>query len=176
MGTTNHLEVSNLLTQVQMYLNNREDENARLTSELESIRRENAKLMQNERDMLKVSTIVNITNENIKLKNYISMLEAKLQKLTEKKSFAHNSGDTEAVQPDECNPDVSEETCVAEPDQSRTTKPPLRQIVYKKKLYFYDTSNKVYAYLDENTPGEEVGRLRFSAKTQKHKVVFSPTD
>ena len=76
---TEDLGVSDLLLQIQSYIKSLEDENQLLRKNIASMKTENAKLLENERDMLKVSTIVNITNDNIKLKNYISILESQLQ-------------------------------------------------------------------------------------------------
>lgn len=55
-------------------------DNSVLNRRVEEITRDNTRLKDNEKEMFKVSTIITTSNENAKLKSYISILEKQLEK------------------------------------------------------------------------------------------------
>ena len=60
------------------YIKSIENENFNLKRDIANFERENISLKENEKEMLKVSTIITTTNENTKLKKTISILEKEI--------------------------------------------------------------------------------------------------
>lgn len=189
---TEDLGVSELLLQIQTYIKSLEDENKQLQKNIMLIKTENAKLLENERDMLKVSTIVNITNENIKLKNYISLLEGQLQnRFAEKNKFSVNEKNIEPIidvsqaQPIEHPIAENQSSDLALNDNDNNIEPEkdneeqedenevetLYKMKYKGVYYLYNEQNKVYECINDEK-GEYVGIRKYIKKTDKYKVMF----
>lgn len=59
--------------------------NFKITRELETLHRENERLKENEKEMLNVSSIITTTNENVKLKDRIRILEKTIESLKNSK-------------------------------------------------------------------------------------------
>lgn len=87
-------------------------DNSVLNRHVEEITRENIRLKDNEKEMFKVSTIITTSNENAKLKSYISILEKQLEKYRadQKVVVYEDNSNTEQVQEEEVVIDVKEET------------------------------------------------------------------
>ena len=72
--------VNELLNNLTDFVNRLQEENLFLKRGYDEVKRENERLKDNEKEMLKVSSIITTSNENTKLKNYINILEEQLQK------------------------------------------------------------------------------------------------
>ena len=72
--------VNELLQDLNDFVNRLQEENLFLKRGYDEVKRENERLKDNEKEMLKVSSIITTSNENTKLKNYINILEEQLQK------------------------------------------------------------------------------------------------
>jgi hypothetical protein len=65
-------------TSIHDYIHKIENENSIMKIDIEKYKKENLNLKENEKEMLKVSTIITTTNENIKLKRTIEILEKEI--------------------------------------------------------------------------------------------------
>ena len=72
--------VNELLKDLNDCVNRLQEDNLFLKRGYDEVKRENERLKDNEKEMLKVSSIITTSNENTKLKNYINILEEQLQK------------------------------------------------------------------------------------------------
>lgn len=80
------MNVDEVLLSVNKYIKNLEEKVLFLTREKEALQRENNSLKDNEKEMFKVSSIISASNENTKLKSYISILENQNKKLRTKET------------------------------------------------------------------------------------------
>lgn len=150
-------DASNSLVELSNYINNLKNENDSLKQQNESLLRENERLKDNEKEMFKVSTIITTSNENTKLKNYISILEEQLNKhkLRESKNVFEDSA-----------------VIIEQPEQHEVTLDDIRPFTYKGSLYFIDDKNVLYENNDD-IKGEVVGYRKLNKKTNKFKTVFT---
>jgi len=106
----------------------------RLRNECETLRRENARLEEQERDMMRASTVVRALNENSRLREETCLL---------KKSLALRSASASGnkMQPVQAEPEADaapEESSEEEDDFSFT------EITYKKRHYCMDANGNVF--------------------------------
>jgi hypothetical protein len=81
-----NMNVDEVLLSINKYIKNLEEKVLFLTREKEALQRENNSLKDNEKEMFKVSSIISASNENTKLKSYISILENQNKKLRTKET------------------------------------------------------------------------------------------
>ena len=147
-------DASNSLVELSNYINHLKNENHSLKQQNESLLRENERLKDNEKEMFKVSTIITTSNENTKLKNYISILEEQLNK--------HKSR--------ECKVVFEDSTAI--PEEPEVTLDEVRPFTYKETLYFIDDNNVLYEN-NNDIKGEVVGYRKLNKKTNKFKTVLN---
>ena len=170
--------VNELLKDLNDFVNRLQEENLFLKRGYDEVKRENERLKDNEKEMLKVSSIITTSNENTKLKNYINILEEQLQK------YKSNS----KVVFEDCDQEVEEEQISTVEEDKSADNPniinnymdslntdeidtDLRVFKYKNETYFIDENNVLYENID-NVKGKEVGKRRLNKKTQKFKTIL----
>ncbi|QOI90195.1 hypothetical protein QKU58_gp136 [Pyramimonas orientalis virus] len=84
---SNYIDMDEFLasmTSIKTYVHDLEERVLFLQRNLDQTTRENVRLKDNEKEMFKVSSIIAASNENAKLKSYISILEEQLHKRSDK--------------------------------------------------------------------------------------------
>ena len=136
--------------------------NKEISDENKELRRQNLLLIENERDLMSVSTIVSTKNENAKLRDEIVLLKKSLYNLkvkytpeVSKPIYSYENQNHELQNKPEAEPD-------AEPDT-------IYMIKYKGSKYFLDKDNMLFVICDNNTKGGIVGERYFDEKKKKYK-------
>ena len=192
--------VNDLLKDLNDLVNRLQEDNLFLKRGYDEIERENERLKDNEKEMLKVSSIITTSNENTKLKNYIQILEEQLQKYKSNSKVVFEDYDHEVEEDKLCVPATvevesenipSNEVEEEELSTSTTDNPnvidnyidslntdeiytDLRVFKYKNETYFIDENNILYEN-HENEIGREVGKRRLNKKTNKYKTILYET-
>ena len=136
--------------------------NEEISDENKELRRQNLLLIENERDLMSVSTIVSTKNENAKLRDEIVLLKKSLYNLkvkytpeVSKPIYSYENQNHELQNKPDAEPD-------AEPDT-------IYMIKYKGSKYFLDKDNMLFVICDNNTKGGIVGERYFDEKKKKYK-------
>lgn len=182
-------DVNKLLKDLNNFVYGLHEENIFLKRGYDEVKRENERLKDNEKEMLKVSSIITTSNENTKLKNYISILEEQLQKYKSNTKIVfeeidqdHDAEDqTSKVHDPPSNNVVEEEDLFSNNLEINQSKTPsiiddslntdLRVFKYKNETYFIDENNILYENND-NEKGNEVGKRKLNKKTNKFKTIL----
>ena len=106
---------------------------AQLQHECDTLRRENARLMEQERDMMRASTVVRALNENSRLREEADML---------KRSLALRASSNCAPPIPEPAPPIQETEAASEETEEEESS--FTEITYKKKHYCMDADGNVY--------------------------------
>ena len=146
--------------------------NKEISDENKELRRQNLLLVENERDLMSVSTIVSTKNENAKLRDEIVLLKKSLSNLkvkytpdkpiysSEKQNLvSKNEPETEPDSEPEMKPDTGTDTGTDT----------IYMIKYKGYKYFLDENNKLFAICDNDTKGDIVGERYFDEKKKKYR-------
>lgn len=124
---------------------------------------ENARMKENEIDMLKASTVVTALNETHKLREEVRLLKGSLRKaLSENRSqtvYAAQSVDTSSL---------NEEPPADETDEAFNT---METMVFKKITYYIDEAGSMYTINADSSVGNMVGTARIV--NDKYKVKFN---
>jgi len=190
--------VNDVLKDLNDYVNRLQEENRFLQRGYDELKRENERLKDNEKEMLKVSSIITTSNENTKLKVYINILEEQLKKYKSNPNVVFEIHDPDPEQEeniktlkqvDEQLPEQEENTFTSETPKDNTiatstgieencldslnTKidTDLRVFKYKNETYFIDKNNVLYENID-NVKGKEVGKRKLNTKTNKFKTIL----
>ena len=122
---------------------------AELQREVDTLRRENARLLEQERDMMRASTVVRALNENSRLREEADLLKRSLALRASSNSLtslappipettAHQDAPTEEEEEEASEEEASEEEASEEEESSFT------EITYKKKHYCMDANGNVF--------------------------------
>ena len=181
------MNVDEVLLSVNKYIKNLEEKVLFLTREKEALQRENNSLKDNEKEMFKVSSIISASNENTKLKSYISILENQNKKLRTKETveetvFIEEEHEVEPeveviVEKEEVFVDVVEEkvsNVIEELEEEVVVVEEIetKEFKYKGSVYLIDTSNQIYEN-NNGTIGEMIGKRIHNPKNNKFKTVFN---
>jgi hypothetical protein len=144
--------------------------NEEISDENKELRRQNLLLIENERDLMSVSTIVSTKNENAKLRDEIVLLKKSLYNLkvkytpeVSKPIYSYENQNHELQNKPDAEPDAEPE---AEPEAEPDT---IYMIKYKGSKYFLDKDNMLFVICDNNTKGGIVGERYFDEKKKKYK-------
>lgn len=169
------LSCSNIVTSYQTMFDQFEkisDENVRLKAE-------NIKLVQNEKDLMSVSSIVSTKNENAALLRKIDLLEKSntilrttIQSLkttmNEPKDSKTSSGKDElsiSLQHHDSN-------CTTSDNDTTDDAESLYTITYRKKSYYLDKNDLLYDIGPDGEKLDTIGRRKFDTKKEKYKYVL----
>jgi hypothetical protein len=136
------------------------DENVRLKTE-------NIQLVQNEKDLMSVSSIVSTKNENASLLRKIDLLEKSntilrttiqsLKTTMNEPKYSQTPSDKE-----------SDTDTVDDVEESES----LYTITYRKKSYYLDKNDQLYDIGPDGEKLETIGRRKFDTKKEKYKYVL----
>jgi hypothetical protein len=188
------MDCRKLFDDVYGYIEKLEMDNSVLNRRVDEITRENIRLKDNEKEMFRVSTIITTSNENAKLKSYISILEKQLGKYRadQKVLVYEDNSNTEQVEEEdvidikedvidikeegievqeeivsETNNDVDDDS-----DEDIKVVPRVYKVFcYKEKEYLMDEEKNLYENID-GEPGENIGRRKLNTKTGKWKTIL----
>jgi len=141
------------------------------------MRVENERLKENERDMLKASTLVTALNENHQLRDEVTLLKRSLKKAmsdlnlvrrpdssSEEKPLPEEKEEEEKPLPEEKE---EEEKPPSEEDEARCFSP----MVFKKTNYFSDEEGNMYEMNADSSVGDLVGTFRVVDGKYKVKMI-----
>jgi hypothetical protein len=135
--------------------------NKEISEENKELRRQNLLLVENERDLMSVSTIVSTKNENAKLRDEIVLLKKSLSNLKVK----YTPDVSKPINAYENQNHVLRNEPEPEPDTIDT----IYMIKYKGSKYFLDEKNILFSICDNDTKGDIVGERYFDEKKEKYK-------
>ena len=115
-----------------------------LRKEIDNLRSENARLIENEKDLMSVSTIVATKNENTRLTNEIELLKKSLD--SRNKTL-----------------DVSTR-CEDENEEELFT------LKHKGQYYLLNGKNELFNIIKKDCKGEHVGHRFYDDHKKKHKI------
>ena len=137
------------------------------------MRVENERLKENERDMLKASTLVNALNENHQLRDEVTLLKRSLKKAMSDLNLVRR--------PDSSSEDHSVEEKEDEPSPPEEDEPPppeeddelicFSPMVFKKTKYFSDEQGNMYEMKPDSSVGDLVGTFRVVDGKYKVKMI-----
>ena len=130
------------------------------------MRVENERLKENERDMLKASTLVTALNENHQLRDEVTLLKRSLKKAMSDLNLVRrpDSSSEEKPLPEEKE---EEEKPPSEEDEARCFSP----MVFKKTNYFSDEEGNMYEMNADSSVGDLVGTFRVVDGKYKVKMI-----
>jgi|TARA_Y100000389_G_scaffold183513_1_gene201059 hydroxylamine reductase (hybrid-cluster protein) len=162
-----------------------------ISSENVRLKNENQKLLENEKDLMSVSSIVATKNENASLLNKISLLEKsnttlrtnikELQNVM-KNSYSTNSLtikeniNNQRISSNLINDNVQqtfEERINNEINSDEDVEEELYTIIYKKKSYYMDTNNNLFSIGNDGEKQDNVGKRIFDKKKAKYKYILN---
>ena len=155
-----------IFEEVNNYISNLEIANCLYKRQIEEISAENTRLLESEKDMFKVSTIITTSNENAKLKSYITILEKQLNKYKEdSKKTIHV---TESVEHEVTDKVEHEDTDKVEAEINVT----YTIFKYKEVEYVMDEERILHKKDENGVVGEIVGKRKYNKKTGKWKTIL----
>jgi hypothetical protein len=155
-----------IFEEINIYINKLENENSRYKRQLEEITRENARLKDNEKEMFKVSTIITTSNENAKLKSYVSILETQLNKYKEKNKVVYKDDSINVYHDDSINVYQDDSINVYHDDSINVEEIKTEAIPLIKKESVYNCVEEINNERDPIVVDEKVG-LVDDAETYK---------
>lgn len=192
------MDCKQIFADIYDYIHRLETDNYTLKKNLEDITRENTRLKDNEKDMFKVSTIITTSNENAKLKSYISILERQLGKykeeqqrvvvyeddsLQQQQSEEEETNTKEQLVVDDEQPELVLPTTIPS-EEEQQEEPPKQEVKeaineamvfkvfrYKDNVYLMDEEKNIYENIDGEA-GDSVGRRKLNTKTGKWKTIL----
>ena len=141
-----------------------------ISADNERLKKENCILIDNEKDLMSVSSIVSTKNENASLLKKIAVLEksnsALRQNITDLQKIikSHNSIEPNNVEMVQNN--------LTSTDRLEQEQEELYSVTFKKVSYYLDTSNRLFSIGSDGEKLERIGKRIFDEKKGKHKYVL----
>jgi hypothetical protein len=179
-----------IFEEVNNYISNLEIANCLYKRQIEEISAENTRLLESEKDMFKVSTIITTSNENAKLKSYITILEKQLNKYKEdSKKTIHVTESVEHEVTDKVEHEVTdkieaevtdkvehEDTDKVEHEDTDKVEAEINVTYtifkYKEVEYVMDEERILHKKDENGVVGEIVGKRKYNKKTGKWKTIL----
>ena len=117
---------------------------AELQREVDTLRRENARLLEQERDMMRASTVVRALNENSRLREEADLLKRSLALRASSNSLTSLAPPIPETTAHQDAPTEEEEEEASEEEASEEEESSFTEITYKKKHYCMDANGNVF--------------------------------
>ena len=175
MEGVSNFEFVSLLDEVKAQILHHKTSYDMLLREYRAMKLENARMKENEKEMMRASTLVTALNDNHQLREEVRLLKGSLKKALADLRFRRSSHEpgTEAheqeLEPDTQEPDTQEQepdTQEQEPDTQEQEPGTEEQdskmstMTFKKTLYFADEEGHMYQIKEDSTVGPIVGSFR----------------
>jgi hypothetical protein len=135
---------------------------------------ENERLKENERDMLKASTLVNALNENHQLRDEVTLLKRSLKKAMSDLNLVRrpdSSSEDHSVEEKEDEPPSPQEEDEPPSPQEEDEPSCFSPMVFKKTNYFSDEQGNMYEMKPDSSVGDLVGTFRVVDGKYKVKMI-----
>ena len=189
MEGVSNFEFVSLLDEVKAQILHHKTSYDMLLREYRAMKLENARMKENEKEMMRASTLVTALNDNHQLREEVRLLKGSLKKALADLRFrrsSHEPGteaheqelepdtqeqepgteeqepDTQEQEPDTQEPDTQEEEPDTEEQEPGTEEEDSKMstMTFKKTLYFADEEGHMYQIKEDSTVGPIVGSFR----------------
>ena len=138
------------------------------------MRVENERLKENERDMLKASTLVTALNENHQLRDEVTLLKRSLKKAMSDLNLvrrADSSSEEHSTEEKPLPPEEKDEEEEKPPSEEKDEARCFSPMVFKKTNYFSDEEGNMYEMNADSSVGDLVGTFRVVDGKYKVKMI-----